>query len=75
MEDVDFPPTRVAPSVVGGVGITRKLGDRRVYFEFYDNGAGHALFALGEQATTSPISISTPGFTDVIAEARAYLDG
>src|SRR6185437_5938648 len=31
-------PTRVAPSVVGGVGVTCRKADHRVYVEFYNDG-------------------------------------
>src|SRR5437016_5492722 len=40
-------PTRVAASVVGGVGVTRRDGQRKVYVEFYNNGSAHALFSDG----------------------------
>jgi hypothetical protein len=36
-------PTRVAPSAVGGVGVTLRRGDRMAYVEFYNNGTAHAL--------------------------------
>lgn len=70
-----FPPTRVAPSVVGGVGITRKVGERRVYVEFYNSGIVHALLAEGEKAETMPVEASPEGFRAFVARAREYLDG
>lgn len=37
-------PSRVAPSVVGGVGITWQRGDRRVYMEFLNTNQIGLLF-------------------------------
>src|SRR5712671_2276675 len=39
------PPTRVAASAVGGVGVTRQVGERLAYIEFYNDGAACALLA------------------------------
>jgi len=74
MEREQFPPTRVAPSVVGGVGITRRNGEKRVYVEFYNDGRVHSLLAEKEEAATAAIEVSTRGFTDFIHRARGYLN-
>ncbi|HEY2910958.1 MAG TPA: hypothetical protein VGI99_11970 [Gemmataceae bacterium] len=69
-----FAPARVAPSVVGGVGVTCRNGDRRVYVEFYNDGRVHALFAHGEDAETTPVDPTTAGFHNLLIRAREYLD-
>jgi len=67
-------PTRVAPSVVGGVGITCRKGDRGVYVEFYNDGRVHALFAHGEDAATTSVDPTAAGFHNLLIRAREYLD-
>src|SRR5438128_7762549 len=47
LQQEDYPPTRIAPSVMGGVGITHRRGGRKVYVEFYNDGTAHALFSSG----------------------------
>ena len=69
------PPTRVAPSVVGGVGVTRRVGPRRVYVEVYNDGSAHALFAEGERVETAAVPASDEGFQSLVSRARTYLDG
>ena len=74
LESESLPPTRVAPSVVGGVGITRKVGERRVYVEFYNDGSVHSLFAEGEEAETAAVAPTSEGFLAIASRMRAYLD-
>lgn len=74
LESESLPPTRVAPSVVGGVGITRKVGERRVYVEFYNDGSVHSLFAEGEEAETVAVAPTPEGFRAIASRMRVYLD-
>jgi hypothetical protein len=68
-------PSRLAPSAVGGVGLTRRKNDRRVYVEFFNNGRIYALFS---DSVTEPISREVPpgrqGFLKLIGDMGAYLD-
>ena len=72
---IDIKPSRLAPSAVGGVGITRRKNDRRVYVEFFNNGR---IFALFSDGVTDPISTEIPpgrlGFLKLIGDMGAYLD-
>ncbi len=72
---MDIEPSRLAPSAGGGVGITRRKNDRRVYVEFFNNGRIYALFSDG---VTEPISREIPpgrlGFLKLIGDMGAYLD-
>jgi hypothetical protein len=70
------PPTRVAASAVGGVGVTRKVGERMAYIEFYNDGAACGLLAddLGyEQILEVPLEGGP--FTNLLDEIKAYLNG
>lgn len=40
-----FRNLRVAPSVIGGVGVTFKNGQNRVYVEFFNDGNIYSLFS------------------------------
>lgn len=69
-------PTRLAPSVVGGVGITRRQGDRKVYVEFYNDGGILALFSDGvSEPDVKLVTVGYQQFNGLLAEMRAYLDG
>ena len=50
---VTYEPSRVSPSAVGGVGISHKKNGRRVYVEFFNDGA---VFALFSDRQSEPIS-------------------
>jgi len=76
MRQADYPPTRLAPSAMGGVGITRRQGGRKVYVEFYNDGTAHALFSSGQAGMhTRPVPGDPDGARAFLAEMRAYLDG
>ena len=70
------PPDRVAPSVVGGIGITHKRSGKRVYIEIYNDGRVYALFSDG---TTDPVAkeigADYQSFKKFIQEIQDYLYG
>jgi hypothetical protein len=70
-------PTRVAPSAVGGVGITRRVGERKVLVEFFNDGSASALFAddATQQLQTLRVKTTPQGFLDLLGKMREYLDG
>jgi len=70
-----LPPTRVAPSVVGGVGITRRIGPRKVYLEFCNDGHVDTLFTDGENPVAWTVDISPTGLNNLFAQMRSLLDG
>ena len=73
--EVDFEPSRLAPSVAGGVGITHKKRGRRVYVEFFNDGEVCALFSDGETAPKSRrVTPEYDHFQDLAREIREYLD-
>ena len=69
-------PTRVAPSAMGGIAITRRQGDRKGFVEFYNNGKVYALFAdrKGDMRVV-PVQADAPSFRRLILEMRDYLNG
>lgn len=75
LERADLGPSRVAPSVVGGVGLTRKQGARRAYVEVYNDGTAHALFAEGANSRTEPVELSAAGLAALAERVREYLNG
>ena len=64
-------PTRVSPSVVGGIGVTFRKGQRKSYVEFYNNGSLHALFSDGEsEPRTCRVQPTPAGYGHLIMEIR-----
>jgi hypothetical protein len=80
MAEAGSDPTRVAPSAVGGIAITRRVGDRKALVEFFNDGPASALFAddAAQQLTGSVHvcdMITRDDFRDLLEEIRQYLDG
>jgi hypothetical protein len=77
MTEAGYRPTRVAPSAVGGVGVTRRVGDRKALVEFFNNGSANALFAddATQQMQTHHVAVTPQGFRDILGKMREYLDG
>ncbi len=50
---------RVVPSVMGGMGLTWKNGDREIYLEIYNVGEPYVLQTVGHEITTFPAIIET----------------
>jgi len=76
MVDDGQPPTRVAASAVGGVGVTRQIGPRMAYIEFYNDGAACAL--LADDAADERVLDVAPEhgtFRNLLNEVKAYLNG
>src|SRR5437867_10280720 len=70
------PPTRVAASAVGGIGVTRQAGERMAYVEFYNDGTACALFA-DDAADEQVLDVTSEGgtFRKLLNEVKAYLNG
>lgn len=75
-EQQDFEPKRVEASVMGGVGVTHRQGNRKVYVEFYNNGTAHGLFSdrTGRMHTMS-VAAGEDELRRFIAKAKDYLNG
>jgi hypothetical protein len=70
----NYGPSRVAPSVIGGIGITRRRS-RKVYVEFNNNGNVHALFSDGSSSPkVERVQVGKIEFQMLIRRMRAYLD-
>jgi hypothetical protein len=70
-------PERVAPSAVGGVGITFRRGTRKAYLECYNNGQVVLLLSdvEAEQLQTCKIDPTMEGFSQLPLVIMEYLDG
>lgn len=68
-------PTRVAPTAVGGIAITRRSGEKKVVVEFYNNGLISALFADDAQQTMSTRRITSDWreLENLTSDMREYL--
>lgn len=71
----ELVPNRVRPSSIGGVGITFRRGDRKVYVEFLNNGQTHVLFSDGVgEPVVREIGGSYFDYLTLISETRNYLN-
>jgi hypothetical protein len=71
----NYVPAQVAASVIGGVGVNRRQGRKKVYIEFNNNGKVHALFSDGvSPPRVEPIQPDKIGFHVLIRRMRSYLD-
>jgi hypothetical protein len=70
-------PTRVAPSGMGGVAVTRKVGMRKVLVELYNDGRVFALFSdrRTEDLPVEEVKSDPGSFSAFITSMRDYLDG
>ena len=70
--EAETPPDRIAPSVVGGIGVTFRRNGHKVYVEFRNTGSILALFSDG---TTEPVvePVDPSEYPEFLARARGYL--
>ena len=70
-------PTRVAASAVGGIGITRRKGPKRVYVELFNNDMVSALFAddAAQSMFTSQAATDWESYESLISDMKDYLSG
>lgn len=74
--DEGIQPTRIAPSVVGGVGITFRQANRRAYVEIDNAGAVYLLLSDKEsQPSTSRIENGKGHWRKLVRTIRAHIDG
>ncbi len=75
LQEEALVPNQVAPSVVGGVGITIRGSNRKVYVEFNNKGNVLGLFSDGVTAPiVEKIEQSAPAYRSFIQKGKAYLD-
>jgi hypothetical protein len=71
------PPYRIAPSAIGGVGITikDKGQPRRAYVEFRNDGGMYCLLSDGTgKPIIEPVRLGAPEFRKTIERAWGYLN-
>lgn len=70
----NLQPSKLNPSVVGGVGVTFASGRRSIYLEFRNTGNAHALFTDGEsKPRVEKVGQNLAGYVDIMVKAEKYL--
>ena len=76
LRTADLEPQRVGPSVVGGIGVTLKRGERKAYVEFYNDGRVYVMLSDGVgEPHIQPVRTENRGYENLISEIRGYLNG
>ncbi len=76
MVEQDLDPTRLAPSAVGGVGVTRRVDDRIAYVECYNDGSVHAIFSDDKsEGETHRVRLDRTSVMHFLGLMGAYLNG
>jgi hypothetical protein len=77
MKATELSPTRVAPSAMGGVAVTRKVGERKVLVELYNDGRVFALFSDRgtEELPVEEVKDDPGSFKAFVTKMREFLDG
>ncbi len=77
LQDAECEPTRIAPSAMGGIAITRKSGDRKVFVEFYNDARAYALFSdrTSNDMRVEPLNIDPSSISSFLVAMRDYLNG
>ena len=71
----NYSPSQVVPSVVGGIGVNRWRGSKKVYVEFNNNGKVHALYSDGSKPPdVEQVQPDKIGFQVLIQRMRSYFD-
>ena len=66
--------TRLAPSVVGGVGFTFKRNNRKVYVEFRNTASVHALYSDGtSDPVVEKLQSDRTAYVELMAKVKKYL--
>lgn len=73
----NYEPTRIAASAMNGVAITRKVGNRKVLVECYNDGRVYFLFSDRGSGSmdVKPLSLDRTSLTAFIASMREFLHG
>lgn len=73
----DCQPTRIAASAMGGIAITRKVGNRKVLAECYNDGKVYFLFSDRESGNmdVKQLALDQDSLTSFIASTREFLNG
>lgn len=70
-----YEPKRLAPSAVGGVAVSQRSNDRKVYVEFFNDGTIYALFSDGSSEPVSEeIRPGYQAFKALVKRMRDYLN-
>ncbi len=77
MRDGSVEPTRVGPTAMGGIAITRRVGHKKAFVECYNDGRVYVL--LGNRTTDEmdvrQVDADAQSFQKLVATMREYLNG
>ena len=69
----DITSSRVAPSVVGGVGITIREGTRKAYIEFSNDGRVYVMLSTGKGEPAIHPASTERAYAGLIGEIQRHL--
>jgi len=70
----DFYPTRVVPTVMGGVAISVRLGNRKLFVECYNTGKICYLMAADNSDEMTTGEVIRSGISDLVERAKLFLE-
>lgn len=75
LHESSFRPDRVAPSAIGGVGVTFRRRTKRAYIEFRNDGLVYlVLAAMPLDPTIRQIRAERQDFVEAVSQIRDFLD-
>jgi len=75
LQEANYPPARVMPAAVGGIGFVFRRRRRKVYVEFNNKAPVLSLFSDGvSKPVVQRVDATREGYSSWITPARAYLD-
>lgn len=77
LHHADYQPTRIAASAMGGIAITRRVENKKVLVEFYNDGRVYYLFSdrTSGKMDVKPLMLDQGSLTRFIASMREFLNG
>jgi len=77
MHQESYPPTRIAASAMGGIAVTRKVGNKKVLVEFYNDGKVYFLFSDRGSGSMDVklLLLDQDSLTRFVASMRDFLNG
>lgn len=74
LEERSLEPSKLNPSVVGGVGFTFRRGRLSVYIEFCNTGNAHAMFTDGKsKPRVVKVRQDGAGYEDILTQLETHL--
>jgi len=77
LRDADLEPTRLAASAMGGIAVTRKVGNHKALVECYNDGRVYFLFSdrASGAMDVKPLALDREALLTFIASMQEFLNG